>query len=228
MSSTHDVWAISGWRDQRKAGAIAILGSTIVFAALWLAIRYYAPIPTEMDGVGPRMLLTLKCCCIATLFCFATGIDAVAHERLQSPAFNPLQGFETHRMKVNLRYLQNTLEQWVMFVVGVFGLALYSPDGSAMRTVEATTIVWILARLAFWIGYHRCAAMRGVGAAGVAMSLLVLVYVAARIGFDLAGTVGTVAVIGAFLLFEIFLFWATRGAASSDDLGDHRGVSGLV
>lgn len=222
MSSTNDVWAISGWRDQRKVGVIAILGSGVVFAGMWLAIRYYAPIPTGMDGVGPRMLLTLKCCCIATLFCFATGIDAVAHERLQSPAFNPLQGFETHRMRVNLRYLQNTLEQLVLFVVGLFGLAVYSPDGGSIRTVEATTIVWILARLAFWIGYHRSAAMRGIGAAGVAMSLLVLVYVAARIGFDLAGTVGTVAIIVAFLSFEIFLFWATRGAPATDDWGDHR------
>ncbi len=212
MSPTSDDSTTSGWRDQRRAGAIAIVASAIVFAILWLAIRYYAPIPQGMDNIGTRMLFTIKCCCVAILFCFATGIDAVAHERLQSAAFDPLLGFETRRLRINLRYLQNTLEQLVLFVTGLFGLAIYSPDGDAMRAVEATAIVWILARLAFWIGYHRSAAMRGIGAAGVAMSLLVLVYVAGRIGFDFAGVAGTVIVIAAFLLFEAFLFWATRGA----------------
>lgn len=219
MSPTNDSAASSGWRGQRKAGVIVIAGSVIVFAILWLGIRYCAPIPEGMDDVGARMLFALKCCCVAVLFCFATGIDAVAHERLQSPAFDPLQGFETRRLRINLRYLQNTLEQLVMFVVGLFGLALYSPGGNAMRAVEATTIVWILARLAFWIGYHRSAAMRGAGIAGMAMSLLVLVYVAGRIGFDFAGVAGAVIVIAAFLLFEAFLFRATRGSPAVVDSG---------
>jgi hypothetical protein len=93
---------------------------------------------------------------------------------------------------------------------GGFGLAAYSTDGEAMRAVEATTIVWVLARLAFWIGYHRSAAMRGTGASSIALSLLVLIYVVGRIGFDVAGLAGTIAVISAFLVFEAFLFWATR------------------
>jgi hypothetical protein len=49
------------------------------------------------------------------------------------------------------------------------------------------TVVWILARFAFWIGYHGSAAMRGIGAPGVAMTLLILIYVVSRFGFDLAG-----------------------------------------
>ena len=80
-----------------------------------------------------------------------------------------------------------------------------------MRAVEATTIVWILARLAFWIGYHRSAALRGLGAPGMALSMLVLIYVAARFGFETAGIAGAGAVVGAFLAFEAVLFRATRG-----------------
>jgi O-antigen/teichoic acid export membrane protein len=95
------------------------------------------------------MVFTLKCSCLAVLFCLVTGVEAVAHERLSSPAFDPLSGFETRRLRVNQRYLQNTLEQILVFVAGLFGLAVYSPDGSAMRAVLATTVVWILARFAF-------------------------------------------------------------------------------
>ena len=169
-----------------------------------------------MDSLGGRMLFTLKCFCLAVLFCLVTGVEAVAHERLSSPAFDPLSGFETRRLRVNQRYLQNTLEQILVFAAGLFGLAAYSPDGSAMRAVLATTIVWILARAAFWIGYHRSAAMRSFGAPGMALSIIVLLYVAGRIGYEVGGLVGAAAPVVAFLAIEAFLFRATLPSRSAN------------
>ena len=63
-------------------------------------------------------------------------------------------------MRVNLRYLQNTFEQLAVFVPGLFGLAVYCTNGELMRAVVATTVVWIVARAAFLIGYHRSAPRR--------------------------------------------------------------------
>ena len=162
------------------------------------------------------MLFTLKCCCLAVLFCLVTGVEAVAHERLSSSAFDPLSGFETRRLRVNQRYLQNTLEQILVFAAGLFGLAAYSPDGSAMRAVLATTVVWVLARFAFWIGYHRSAAMRGLGAPGMALSMIVLLYVAGRIGYEVGGFVGAAVPVMGFLAIEVCLFRATRPLPSTD------------
>jgi hypothetical protein len=179
---------------------------------LWLAIACLAPPLAGMDGLAERMLFTLKCCCFAVLFCLVTGVEAVAHERLFSPAFDPLAGFATRRLEVNQRYLQNTVEQLIIFAAGLFGLAAYSPDGAAMRAVLATAIVWILARFAFWIGYQRSAALRGLGAPGMAIGLIVLLYVAARIGYEAGGLVLAAAPIGAFLVIEAFLFRAARGS----------------
>jgi len=201
------------WRRERRTGSLAIGVSAIVAAALWFGVACFGPLIPGMESVGARMIFALKCCCLAALFCLALGVEAVAHERLQSPAFDPLMRQETRRLRVNLRYLQNTLEQFVLFAVGLFGLALYSPGASAMRAVLATAIVWILARFAFWIGYHRSAAMRGIGAPGMAVSLLVLLYVGARIGNDVAGGAGAAAVVALFLLIEALLFWKTRAAA---------------
>jgi uncharacterized MAPEG superfamily protein len=150
------------------------------------------------------------------LFCLVTSVEAVAHERLSLAAFYPLSGFETRRLRVNQRYLQNTLEQTLVFAAALFGLAAYCPDGAAMRAVPATTIVWILARFAFWIGYHRSAAMRGLGAPGMALSLIVLLYVAGRIGYEVGGPVGAAVPIVAFLAIEAYLFRATRPLASAD------------
>ncbi len=197
---------------QRRSGMVAIGVAMPVAIAMWLALAFAPPPLSGMETVDARMLFALKCFCVAVLFCLVLGVEAVAHERLVSPAFDPLAGFETKRLRVNQRYLQNTLEQTAVFAAALFGLAAYSPDGAAMRAVLATTVVWILARFAFWIGYHHSAAMRGIGAPGMALSMIVLLYVACRFGFDLAGIAGAVIVVASFAGIEAFLFLMTRQA----------------
>jgi uncharacterized MAPEG superfamily protein len=196
------------FKRQRRTGIIAIGLSIPVFSALWVAIDRLMPPILAMENVVPRLVFALKCWCVAVLFTLVMGIEAVAHERLVSPAFDPLAGFETRRLKVNQRYLQNTLEQAIAFAAALFGLATYCPTGAAMRAVVATTVVWVLARYAFWIGYHRSAAMRGLGAPGMALSSIVLVYVAARVADEVAGRLGVVVMMAAFGGIEAFLFWS--------------------
>jgi uncharacterized MAPEG superfamily protein len=201
---------MEAFERQRRTGIVAIAASAVVAAALWFAIdRHTAPL-AGMESLGARMVFTLKCWCVGVLFTLVLGVEAVAHERLVSPAFDPLAGFETRRLQVNQRYLQNTLEQTVVFAAALFGLAAYCPTGSAMRAVVATTVVWIAARVAFWLGYHRSAAMRGLGAPGMALSMIVLVYVAARFGGEIAGRAGAAGVVAAFLAAEAVLFLVTR------------------
>ncbi|MFM0073684.1 hypothetical protein PQQ86_21245 [Paraburkholderia sediminicola] len=198
------------FRQQRSIGIVGIAVASLFASGLWLGIDLLmSPLP-GMDSLGARMLLTLKCCCAAVLFCLVTGVEAVAHERLTSPAFDPLAGFETRRLRVNQRYLQNTVEQIIVFATSLFGLAAYCPDGSSMRAVVATTVVWIVARAAFWLGYHRSAALRGLGAPGMAISMIVLLYVTSRFGHEIAGTVGAIVPLVAFFAIEAVLFWGTR------------------
>ena len=198
------------WRAERRRGMGAIAASVVISLVLWFALYRFLPPLEGMNDLGGRMLVALKCVAAATLFCFVAGIEAIAHERLQSAAFDPLAGHKTRRLQVNLRYLQNTLEQLIVFAVGLFGLAAYLSGAEAMRVVVATTIVWVLNRFAFWIGYHRSAAMRGLGAPSMIIGLLMLLYVAARIGIDTAGVVGAIVAIGLFLGIEAVLFWKTR------------------
>lgn len=194
------------WRHERRSGILIIAVAATISAGIWLAVRKVAPFVPQITSLPDHLIFAFKWWCIAVLLCFATGIDAVAHERLQSPAFDPLVGYETKRLQINLRYLQNTLEQLIMFSAALFGLALYS-SGAA---VEATAVVWILSRFAFWIGYHRSAAMRSMGAASIALSLIVLLYVVWHIGLDLGGTILAVVVLGVFVIIEAILFWTTR------------------
>jgi hypothetical protein len=202
------------WRAARKSGMGAIAAGFVVAALLWAAVYYLAPPLHVADSLDARMLFALKCVVVATLFCLVAGVEAVAHERLQSAAFDPLAGAGSRRLNVNQRYLQNTLEQTVVFAAAVFGLAAYAEGESGLRAVLAFTIVWIAARWAFWIGYHRSAAMRGLGAPGMALALVILTYVAWRIGLDIAGMAGGGAIVAAFVVLEAILFRTTRSDGS--------------
>ncbi|HUZ67227.1 MAG TPA: MAPEG family protein [Beijerinckiaceae bacterium] len=181
-----------------------------VTIALWIGVYYFLPPIAGMTDPLARFALALKLCCVAILFCFLTGIEAVAHERLRSAAIDPLSGYETRRMKINLRYLQHTLEQLALFVPGLFALAFYCSDGRSMRAVVATTVVWIATRFAFWIGYHYGSQHRAVGAPGMMQSMLVLLYVCARFGFEIAGPVGALTPLVLFGCIEAFLVRATK------------------
>jgi hypothetical protein len=205
--------------ESESAGVIRRHQSTLVAEiaiafpvtiALWLGVYYFLPPLGGMEVLLARLAFALKCCCIAILFCFLTGIEAVAHERLRSPAIDPLSGYETRRLTINLRYLQNTLEQLVLFVPGLFALAFYCDDGNSMRAVAATTVVWIAARFAFWIGYHHGSQHRAVGAPGMMQSMLVLLYVCARMGYEIAGPVGAIAPLIIFGCVEAVLVRATK------------------
>lgn len=197
------------WRKERLKGMLGIAAATIPSAALWYGIRFHAPVLDGMDEPVARLAFALKCAALAVLFTLVLGVEAVAHERLVSPAFDPLAGHETRRLRVNQRYLQNTLEQTVVFLVGLLGLAVYLDDGNQMRAVTATAVVWTLGRWAFWAGYHLSSTWRGIGAPSMLLGQLVLGYVGLRVGFDVAGTAGAGTVLVAFLLFEALLFWKT-------------------
>jgi len=200
----------TAWRAERAKGMLGIAAALIPSAALWYWIRFHAPV---LEGLGEpvaRLAFALKCAALAVLFTLVLGIEAVAHERLVSPAFDPLAGHETRRMRVNQRVLQNTLEQTVVFLVGLLGLAIYMEDGNQMRAVLATAVVWTLGRWAFWGGYHLGSTWRVLGAPSMLLGQLVLGYVGLRAGHDVAGAAGAAAVLVAFLLFEAMLFRVTR------------------
>jgi len=199
----------TSWRSERAKGMLGIFAAVVPSVALWYWIRFNAPVLEGMDEPVARLAFALKCAGLAVLFTLVLGIEAVAHERLASPAFDPLAGHETRRLRVNQRFLQNTLEQTVVFLVGLFGLAVYLDDGNQMRAVLATTVVWVLGRWAFWGGYHLSSTWRALGAPSMLLGQLVLGYVGLRVGFDVAGAAGAWTVLVAFLLFEALLFWKT-------------------
>ena len=185
---------------RKTMGGIAV--SAIVAALLWYLLLRFLPAPA---GAEP-FPTALACSAIAGLLTLVLGVEAIAHERLFTAAINPLAGVETHRMRVNFRYLSNTVEQFIVFAAGLLALSAYASS----RLLVIVTIVWVLARWAFWIGYHRSPLLRGLGAPGMMQSMIVLLYVAYRWIGDAYGQTAGIAVVGIFLVTEAYLFWAVK------------------
>jgi uncharacterized MAPEG superfamily protein len=197
-------------RSDQSALKIAGLIAFPTTVAVWLAVYSLTPALSGMSDPVARLFFTMNCCCIAVLFCFVTAIEAISHERLHSAAIDPLSGAESHRMRVNHRYLQQTLEQLLLFVPGLLSLALYCNSGSAMRAVVASTVVWIVSRAVYWIAYHQGSQYRSAGLTGMVQSILILLYVSARFDYDIAGIAGAAAPLILYGAIEIYLVNVTR------------------
>lgn len=184
---------------QRRTTLSGIMLSAPATLLLWWLLWKYLPDPVDANSLR----VAIQCCAVAALMALVAGVEAVAHERLFTAAIDPLAGVETKRMRVNFRYLSNTLEQYVVFAAGTLALSLYV----SAKTLVIVTIVWVLARWAFWIGYHKSPLMRGVGAPGMMQSMIVLLYVAYRFGSDAYGAPVGIGLLVLFGLIEAILFW---------------------
>ena len=56
-------------------------------------------------------------------------------------------------MEINRRYLTNTLEQTFLATIGMLALSITVPFDS-MNFIPALTILFVLGRICFWVGYH--------------------------------------------------------------------------
>jgi len=185
--------------QQRRTTLTGIAVSAPLTLLLWWLLWKYLPEPIGAN----RLRVAIQCCAVAALFSVVAGVEAVAHERLFTAAIDPLAGVETKRMRVNFRYLSNTLEQYVVFAAGLLALSLYASG----KILVIVTVVWVLARWAFWIGYHKSPLLRGIGAPGMMQSMIVLLYVAYRFGNDSYGSAVGIALLAAFAILEAILFW---------------------
>ena len=104
----------------------ATAGERIAYAARWIAL-----------GALPLAMM----------------IASVGNERFGSDAIDPTAGKESQAMIVNGRVCDNTLQQYLLFVVASLALAA-SLGGDRLGVIAAAAIVFVIARFVFWIGYR--------------------------------------------------------------------------
>ena len=102
--------------------------------------------------VGDRLALVIKDAVFAILPA-VIGICIIAAQRLDPNMWVGRTIKLNSALDINTRFILNTFEQFILYFIGNAGLALYCPLEEA-RTLIILTILFVLGRVLFWVGYH--------------------------------------------------------------------------
>lgn len=171
-------------RDQKIVAVGALSGVTAMLLSTWL-LYTVLPAPAGVREPVDAVLYALRWLPLAVLPLLA-AIVAVGNARAMGPAIDPTLGHEDRAMRINIRVAGNTLEQFVLFAAGSLGLAA-SIAPEHVKVVGAAAIVFVAARIAFWIGYRVDPLYRAAGFAATAY-----------LNFGLIGAALWFAAVGAF------------------------------
>jgi uncharacterized MAPEG superfamily protein len=139
-------------RDQKVVAIGAASGVAAMALAMWLLSTRVLPVPRGMETVGDRLGYALRWAAFAALPLVAM-IGAVGNARATGAAIDPTLGLESKALIVDGRVADNSFQQYVLFLAGALALATSLPP-ERIQIVGAAAIVFVAARILFWIGYR--------------------------------------------------------------------------
>ena len=147
--------------DQKKvmAGMIAAVAfSAAFFVVAFRMTEIDLPVPNGSD-ISWRLEYALKCEIFPAL-CLLAGVGRIANRRFLMPA--AIGGAVVPALEIDERYLQNTLEQFVLAFAAHLALAVMLP-GSSLRAIALLAALFVIGRATFWLGYHHSGPARAFG-----------------------------------------------------------------
>jgi hypothetical protein len=138
-------------RPEQKTVAIgAASGVATMLLLTWLL---YTVLPDpDAATLAERLAYALKWQALPGLL-LLTMIGAIGNARAMSEAIDPTAGQEDAAMKINIRVLDNSVQQFALFLAGSMALSA-SLSAEHITLIGAAAIVFVIARVAFWIGYR--------------------------------------------------------------------------
>jgi len=138
-------------RDQKAVAIGALSGIAAMVLLVW-GLSRLIPAPAMADTAGDRIAYALRWAVLAVLP-FLAMVIAVGNARFKSEAIDPTLGKESRQMMVDGRVADNTLQQFLLFLVGSMGLATVLPI-ERLSIVAAAAVTFVIVRTAFWVGYR--------------------------------------------------------------------------
>jgi uncharacterized MAPEG superfamily protein len=137
----------------KKTVAVGAASGIAGMFALVTILSLALPAPSDIETLVDRLAFALKLNVFAVLP-FLVMIITVANSRFLSEAIDPLAQKESTSQLVDGRVTDNTLQQNFVFFVGTLALSTVL-EARHLQVLTAATIVFVLARIVFWIGYRR-------------------------------------------------------------------------
>jgi len=167
-------------KPEQKIVAVGAGGGVALMAlGVWL-LTTVLPEPKFVGALAERLAYALRAN-VAALVPFFIMLAHVGNSRFLSDAIDPTRGAESKAMEIDGRVVDNTLQQNFVFAVATLAVSTLVPL-THLQVVWACTIVFIVARLAFWVGYRINPLYRAPGMSATAyMNLGMILYVLYRL-----------------------------------------------
>jgi hypothetical protein len=166
-------------KSEQKIVAIgAASGVVLMSATVWFLSRTLPP-PGILDSLEERLAYALRANVFATLPLFIMLVT-VGNARFLSEAIDPTKHAESRSMEIDGRVADNTLQQNFIFAIASLALSTAVPL-THLQIVWACAIVFVAARVGFWLGYRLNPLYRAPGmSASAYMNLGMIAYVLFR------------------------------------------------
>jgi hypothetical protein len=152
-------------RDQKIVAIGAAIGVATMITATAGLYRLW-PSDSILADVASRLAYALQADAFAVIP-LLLGVITVGNNRFLSEAIDPTLQKEDIATQINGRVVENTLQQFVLFLVATAALSV-NLESIQMRIIPAAAIVFVVARAAFWIGYRIHPLYRAFGMAATA------------------------------------------------------------
>jgi hypothetical protein len=143
---------ILGFTARQWPFIFVLVGNWLFAAAFFALAKYLSDWTPEDWTVGQRIALIIKNAVFATVPA-VLAICIVAAQRLDPSMWVGRTAKPNSALDINTRFILNTFEQFILFFIGNAALALYCPIEEA-RSLIILTVLFVLGRVLFWVGYH--------------------------------------------------------------------------
>jgi hypothetical protein len=161
--------------EQKLVAMGAATGVLAMALSVWLLTKLL-PTPEIADALGERLAYALRANVVAVTPLFIMFIT-IGNSRFLSEAIDPTRRAESPSMVIDGRVADNTFQQNFVFAIATLAVSTIVPL-YRLQVVSACTIVFVIARGVFWLGYRINPLYRAPGMSATAyMNLGMLVYV---------------------------------------------------
>jgi len=166
-------------KPEQKIVAIgAASGVALMVLGVWI-LTTLLPSPTIGEGASERLAYALRANIVAVMPFFIMLIT-IGNSRFTSDAIDPTRRAESQSMEIDGRVADNTLQQNFVFAVASLALSTIVPPHQ-LQVLWACALVFVVARVAFWIGYrinplYRAPGMSATAYLNLGMILYILVH----------------------------------------------------
>jgi hypothetical protein len=130
-----------------------IAAAILVMVLLWERVLPSPAVALPADDTASRLAFAARWL-LAPATMLLLGIGAVAAGRFFVPeAMDGSRAPTSRTLEISLRYNRNTLEQLILAAIAWMSLALVLPH-DRLAIIPTLAILFVVGRVAFWIGYR--------------------------------------------------------------------------